>query len=195
MELRVAVNVEVGVADHVGQQECLDVLERAVLLPFVGEVADAVEAVGGGPILDCFFAVGPQEPDAVAFALFAAQLVGQFEQDGSGRAAVVGADVAGVAQRIVGVVVAGDDDDAFARAGKFGDYISYGKLAFGSVGGEGVVFDLVVLEVGQDVIFQLLVIRAADRAGAEGYDLAGVLHGASGVEGLGVGLDAENQCQ
>src|SRR5258708_23775429 len=66
----VAVDVEVGVADHVGQQERLDVLERAILLPLFSEVADTVEAVGGGPILDRFFAVGPQEPDAVAFALF-----------------------------------------------------------------------------------------------------------------------------
>ena len=145
----------------------------------------AVEAVGGGPILYCFFAVGPEQPHAVAFALLAAKLVGQFEQDGGGGAAVVGADVAGIAQRIVGVVVAGDDDHAVARAGKFGDDISHRKFAFGSVGGEGVVFHVIVLQVGEDVVFELLVIRAADGARAEGDHLAGVLHGAGGVEGLG----------
>ncbi len=100
------------------------------------------------PVLDRFFAIGPQQPHAVAVALLAAQLVGQFEQDGGRRAAVVGAYVAGIAQRIVGVVVAGDHDHAVARTGKLGDDVAHRKFAFGGVGGEGVVFDLVVLQVG-----------------------------------------------
>jgi hypothetical protein len=83
--------------------------------------------------------------------------------------------------------VAGDDDDACARSGEFGDDISYRKLAFWRVGGESVVFKLVIFEVSDDVILELLVIRAADGTRAEGCNLAGVLHGSSGVEGLGLG--------
>ena len=123
------------------------------------------------------------EPDAVAFALLAAQLVGEFEQDGGGRAAVVGAYVAGVAQRIVGVVVAGDDDDAVARAGKLGDDVAHGKLAFGRVGGEGIVFDLVVFQVRQDVVFELLVIRAADGRGPKATTSRVYCMARFGVEG------------
>ena len=146
--------------------------------------------------LHSFFAVGPQQPDAVASAFFAAKLVGQFQQNGGGGAAVVGTDVPGIAQRVIGVVVAGDDDHAVARAGKLGDDVAHRKLAFGSVGGEGVVFHMVVFEMRQDVVFKLLVIGAADGARAESDHLAGVLQRAGGVEGLGRGgPDATEQAQ
>src|SRR5260370_18686750 len=78
--------------------------------------------------------------------LFAAELVGVFEQDGGGGGAVVRAYVSGIAQRVVGVVVAEDDDDAVSSAGKFGDDVADGKLPFHGVGGKGVVFDLIGFE-------------------------------------------------
>src|SRR6266446_7316131 len=98
----IADDVEVGVADHVHHHERFDLFEGAVLLPFLSEMAGTVNTVGITPLPYRFFAVGPDEPDAVAIALLsgspAAQLVGVFEQDSSGRSAVVGADESGVAQ-------------------------------------------------------------------------------------------------
>src|ERR1017187_7420159 len=105
-------------------------------------MAGAVNAVSVGPGLNRFFPVGPDQPDAVAIALFLAQLVGEFEQDGGGRSAIVGAYVSGIAQRVVGVVVAEDDDDAVFCAGKFGDDIAYRELPFWGVGGKSIIFHL-----------------------------------------------------
>src|SRR5580658_5469812 len=97
----IAVDVEVGVADHVHYQQRFNLLERAVFLPFLGKMAGTVNAVGVGPCLHGFFAIGPDQPDAVAIALLtrspAAQLIGEFEQNGGGRAAVVGAYVSSIA--------------------------------------------------------------------------------------------------
>src|ERR1700733_10141932 len=147
-------------------------------------MAGAVETVRVRPFADGFFAVGPDEPDAVAVTLFArrdAQLIGEFEEDRGGRAAVVSAKVSDIAQRVVGVVVAEDDDDAVFSAGKFGNDVAYGKLPFHGVGGEGVVFDF-------------LMIFVAHVAWAESSDFASVLEGPlrvdmrkRGVVGLGCG--------
>src|SRR5208283_3005989 len=188
--LGVALDVEVGVADHVHHHQRFNLFERAIFFPFLGEMAGAVDAVGVGPGLHRFFAVGPDEPDAVAIALLTrslaaqsgAQLVGEFEQDGGGRAAVVGAYVSGIAQRIVGVVVAHDDDDAVFGAGKFRDDVADGELPFYGVGGEGIVFDLIAFQVVEDITFQFLVILVAHVARAEGGDFAGVLEGAFGID-------------
>src|SRR5271169_664494 len=76
----------------------------------------------------------------------------------------------------------GDDDDPVFRPGKLGDDVMDGKLAFRSVDGERVVFDRVALQVGCDVILDLLVIGAADRPRAEGYDFFHVLEGAGRIE-------------
>ena len=135
-------------------------------------------------VLHGFFAVGPNQPDAVAIAGFcaAAELVGEFEQDGGGRAAVVGADETGVAQRVIGVVVAEDGDDAIFFAGKLRDDVADGELPFHRVGGKGVVFDLIAFQVIENVVLQLLVILVAHVALAEGGDFAGVLEGALGVD-------------
>src|ERR1700733_6093418 len=136
-------------------------------------MAGAVETVRVRPFADGFFAVGPDEPDAVAVTLFArrdAQLIGEFEEDRGGRAAVVSAKVSDIAQRVVGVVVAEDDDDAVFSAGKFGNDVAYGKLPFHGVGGEGVVFDLVAFEVVDDVVFEFLMIFVAHVAWAESSD-------------------------
>ena len=56
--------------------------------------------------------------------------------------------------------------------------LSHGKFAFRRVGGENVGLDLIAFEMGEDVVFNLLVIRAADGPRAEGHDLFHVLHGA-----------------
>ena len=66
---------------------------------------------------------------------------------------------------------------------KLGDDVPHRKLAFASGGGEGVLFDLVVFQVRQDVVFQLLVVWAADGARTESHHLAGILQGAGGVKG------------
>src|SRR6266849_7895354 len=192
----VAVDIEVGVANHVNQQEYFYVLERAVLLPFFGQMTHAIETVGGGPLFYRFFPVGPQQPHAVAFALFSAQLVGQLQQNGSRIAAVVGTHVTGASQREVGVIVAGADDDSVPSSGKLGNQVAYRELAFDGVGGESVVFHTVALEVIEDVILQLLVIGAADRPRAEGHHFTRILHSARGIERLRVSLlDANHQAQ
>ena len=144
-------------------------------------MAGAVKTVGVGPLLHGFFAVGPDEPDAVAIAFLAAQVVGVFEEDGGGRPAVVGADESHIAQRVVGVVVAHDDDDAVFFAGKFGDDVVDGELAFHGVGGKDIVFNLIALKMAGDVALKFLVVLAAQIAGTEGGDLAGVLEGARGI--------------
>ena len=113
----IAVDVEVGVADHVGQQKSFDGFQRAILLPFVGQVAGAVETVGGGPGFHCFFAVGPQAARHCSLRAFCREAGWPgSSQNGGGGATVISAYVPGIAQRIVGVVVAGDDDHAVARA-------------------------------------------------------------------------------
>src|SRR5208283_908489 len=148
-------------------------------------MAGAVEAVGGRPGSYGFFAVGPDQPDAVAIALLAGcfvQLVGVFEQDGGGRAAVVGAYEAGVAQGINGVVVAEDGDDAVFGTGKFGDDVADGKLPFYGVGGESDVFYLVAFQMIDYVVLQFFVILVAHVTGAEGGDFFGVLEGALGID-------------
>src|SRR5260370_39959701 len=137
----VAVDIEVGVANHVSQQEYFYVLERAVLLPFFGQMTHAIETVGVGPLFYRFFPIGPQPPHAVAFALFSAQLVGQLQQNGSRRAAVVGPHVTGAAQREVGVIVSGDDDDSVPSSGQLGDQVAYRDIAFVWVGGERLILN------------------------------------------------------
>src|SRR5580700_2747790 len=87
-----------------------------------------------------------------------------------------------MAERVIRVVMAGDDDDAIFGPGKLGDDVVDGQLAFGCVGGEGVVLYLVALEMGEQVVLDLLVICAANRPRTEGYDLFHILHGTGGIE-------------
>ena len=74
-----------------------------------------------------------------------------------------------------------NDDDAVFCSGKLGDDVVDGKLAFGRVGGEDVVFDYVALKVGEDVVLYFFVIRTAEGARAEGYDFFHILHCARAV--------------
>src|SRR6266404_2617241 len=149
-------------------------------------MAGTVNAIGISPLPYSFFAVGPDEPHAVAIALLsgspAAQLVGIFEQDGSGRTAIVGADEPGIAQWIDRVVVAEDHDDAIFFAGKFRDDVADREFPFHGVGGKGIIFDLISFEVVKNVAFEFLVILAAHIAWSERCDLAGVLESAFGID-------------
>ena len=78
--------------------------------------------------------------------------------------------------------MAGDYDYAVFGAGKLRDDVSRRELAFGSIRGECILFDCVSLEMGEDEVFDLLVICAPDGSRAEGHDLFHVLHGAGGID-------------
>src|SRR2546427_4044939 len=118
----------------------------------------AVETVGRGPFFDGFFTIGPQQPDAVAVALFSAKLIGELEKQRGRGATVVCADVSGFAQGIIRVVVAGDDDNSIARAGELGDDVPHRKFAFRSSGGEKIVFyPNALLGWGEGIFFPLFV--------------------------------------
>ena len=119
MELVFALDVEVLVADHVGEEEGLDLAERAVAAPSRGQMAAAVGGVGARPALDGLFAIEEDQPDGVAVELsrgrlrgFGAQPVGDGHKQAGGGSAVVGADKVDGAQRVVGFVVRAEDDDA-----------------------------------------------------------------------------------
>ena len=87
------------------------------LLHFGGEMAGAVERVGGAPLLDGLFAVVEDQPDGVALRRMSAEDVADLDQQRSGGGAVVGSVELDVAQRIVRLVVADEDDDAVFLAG------------------------------------------------------------------------------
>ena len=129
--IAVTLDVQIGVADHVGQKERLDLLQSAFSLPFLGEMRFAVKAVlhkrhfHGKPAaavrFDGLFGIIPHQPDAVAIVRLSPQLIGNLQQHRAGGSAIVGTDVGRVAEWIIRVVVAGDDDDAIFGTGEFGD--------------------------------------------------------------------------
>src|SRR5208283_3104766 len=106
------IDIQVGVADHIGQQKCLHLLQSAVVLPFLRQVANSVQAVGVRPRLHGLLGIVPYQPDAVTVTLFAAQLIRDFEEQCTGGSAVIGANVRSISQWIVCIVVAGNYDDA-----------------------------------------------------------------------------------
>ena len=67
-------DVEVLVADHVGDEEGFDALQGAVGVPPGGEVAGAVERVGVRPLVDRLFAVVEDQPDGVALRRVGAEV-------------------------------------------------------------------------------------------------------------------------
>src|SRR6478609_379292 len=82
-----ALNIQVLVADHVGEQKSLDAAECSVATPFCCKVATAVCRVGGRPLLDSLFAVKEDQPHGVAVDLLASELICNGEQkSGSGGA-------------------------------------------------------------------------------------------------------------
>src|ERR1035438_1057074 len=73
-----------------------------------------------------------------------------------------------------------DDPVFFSR--EFSDDVVDRKLAFNGVGGKGIVFHLIALEMLGDVAFQLLVVLVTDITLAECSHLAGVLEGAFRID-------------
>ena len=96
-------------------------------MPLLGKVPRSVQAIGCRPLFHGFFTVRPYEPHIVAVTFFTAELVGQFEQDGSGGATVIGTDIAGISQRIVGVVMTSDYDDAVTLSASAGTVTQNGN--------------------------------------------------------------------
>ena len=101
--------------------------------------------------VDGLLAVEEDQPHGVAIQFFpcavSAQLVGDGHQQAGRRRSVVGADEVDVAQRIVGLVMGAKDNHAVFLAGKTHDEVVHGHRADRGVGGEGIVFKLIVLEV------------------------------------------------
>ncbi len=156
------VDVEVLVGDHVGDEEGFDLAQGSVVCPASGEVAGAVEGVGGAPGFDGLFAVVEDEPDGVAFGRVGAEYVADLDEEGCGGGAVVGSVEVDVAERVVGLVVAGEDDDAVAFAGIFDDEVVHRLEAGGCIGGEGVGLEVALGGFGGEVLLdELLGLRVA----------------------------------
>src|ERR1700721_1649920 len=67
-----ALNVEILVADHVGQNKGLDFRQRSVTSPLRCKMTAAVGRVRGRPGLNGLFAVEEDQPDGVAIESLAA---------------------------------------------------------------------------------------------------------------------------
>jgi hypothetical protein len=65
-----------------------------------------------------------------------AEVGSDLDEQGGGAGSVVGADEGDVAERVVGLVVGGEDDDAVFFAGEADDVVAHGLRAGGGVGGE-----------------------------------------------------------
>ena len=78
--VRVAVDVQVLVADHVGDDKGLDLLERPVLRPLRRKMPRAVQRVAIAPRLDSLFTIVEDQPDAVALRRMRAQVVAKLDQ-------------------------------------------------------------------------------------------------------------------
>src|ERR1700733_12626080 len=89
------------------------------------------------------FCIIPYQPDAIAFALFGAELIGEFQKQRAGRAAVVGTYVRSIAERIVGIVMAGDHDNSVPRPRKLRNNVSYGKFSFRRIRGKRILLYVV----------------------------------------------------
>ncbi len=166
MEFSVAVDVEVFIGDHVGDDEGLDFGEGAILGPLGGEMASAVEGVGGGPGTDGLFAIVEDQPDAVALGRVRAKVVADLDEQSCSGGTVVGSDEADVLERVVGLVVAGQDDDAVLLARIAHDEVAHGEQAGGGAGGEAVDLEVALGcfggEVRLDELFGFGVVGRAD---------------------------------
>ena len=98
--------------------------------------------------------------------------------------AVVGSDEVDVAERVVGLVVGGEDDDAVLFAGEADDVVAHRLEAGGSVGGEAVGLEVALGGFGGEVLLDELLGfgvagRAVEALGGDGEELLG-----EGVDGL-----------
>src|ERR1700691_1813481 len=149
-------------------------------------MAIAVKTIAVRPGFNGLFTVRPDQPDAIALALFsrfpAAQPIGKLEQDGGRRSTVVGTHISDITQRVIGVVVTHDDNNAVFGAGKFRNDVADRKFSFHGISGKGVVFYLIAFEVVDEVALQSLVISVAHVTRTEGGHFAGVREGALGID-------------
>src|SRR5215472_17388695 len=81
--IRVALNVEVFVADHVENDKGFDALQRSVVRPFCGKMTAAIDAVRVRPLLEGFLAVEEDEPDAVSVERAVAEMIRHFDEQAS----------------------------------------------------------------------------------------------------------------
>jgi len=189
-----AVDVERLVADHVEDDEGLDFGDGAVLGPLGGEMACAVEGVGGAPGLDGLFTVIEDEPDAIALGRIGAEVFAQLDEHGGGAGPVVGSDEVYVLEGVVGLVVGGEDDDSVLLAGIAHDVVAHGDGADGGVGGgEAVGLEVAVGDFRGEVRFDELfgggvAGRAAPALGGCGEELFGEVVGGLAVEARGGGF-------
>ena len=109
-------------------------------------------------------------------------MICQLEKQPGRGPSIVGADKAGIAEVIRRVVVTGNDDDPVLGPGIFRDDVADRKLPFGRVSREEVVLHVVALQMGINVIFEFLVIGAADGPRSKRCDLLGVLESSIGVD-------------
>ena len=119
-----------------------------------------------------------------------AEDVADFDEQRGGGGSVVGSVELDVAQRVVGLVVAGEDDDAVFFAGVSDDVVAHGLETGGSAGGEGVGFEVALGGFGGEVLFDELfgLEMAGGAVEALGCDLEELC-----CEGVG-GLAAEAGC-
>src|SRR4051812_13793051 len=95
----------------------------------------AIGIVGALPAVDCLFTVEENQPDTIAVLNVAANLVGDLNQQAGGGTAIVGTHETDVAQRVVGLVVRRQDNDAVLFAGKADDKIPHRHGPDGGIGG------------------------------------------------------------
>ncbi len=119
--------LEVLVANHVGENHGTDA--AALLFKADGEVAAAVEAVGGGVGVVALFSIEEGDEDVVLEARRSGEDSGEFEHKAGGAAAVVGAlEVGGDSG--LGIVVGEQDDPFVACAFDFAEDVVEGLDAF-----------------------------------------------------------------
>ena len=75
-----------------------------------------------------------------------------------------------------------DDDDAIFRSGKFRDDIANGEFSFYGLGRESIVFDLIALQMIENVALQFFVILAPYITGAERGHCARVFKRTLGID-------------
>ena len=123
----VAADVEIAVADHVDQHQCLQRRQRAVALGEVDVVAAAVGVVGAVPVGQArLLAIEKEQLDGQR-VFPRLQHARQLEQKRGARPPVAGADEAELAVQF-GVVVAGEDDPLLPRPGNRGDQVDHPDL-------------------------------------------------------------------
>ncbi len=103
------------------------------------------------------------------------KVVADLNEQGGGGRTVVGSDEVDVFEPVVGLVVAGQDDDAILLSGEAHDVVAHGQQADGGAGGEAVCLEVALggfgFEVVLDELLGLEVVRRADPAVGGGGEI------------------------